>query len=38
VTRGSQLASRPELDRVLPKLDPSLLFRLVGKTSQPEPS
>jgi hypothetical protein len=38
VSVGSQLASRPELDRVLAKLELSLLFRLVSKTSQPEPS
>jgi hypothetical protein len=38
VTTGSQLASRPELDRVLPKLGASLFFWLIGKTSQPEPS
>jgi hypothetical protein len=38
VTGGSQLASRPELDRVLAKLGPSLLFQLDGTTSQLEPS
>jgi hypothetical protein len=38
MTAGAWLASHTELDRVWLKPEPSSFFRLVGTTSQPEPS